>query len=143
MIPVSIHYDDYIDQPKMTEHSRLTSGEWGGGCNSGGGQRWEGLFGTAPMAWKICRVGVGGGMKWEEADVVRGRELLWWEGCGMGSTSKNRPSHHNYQSPKQFLWIACLETIKLKALPFLRTKSQMGQTENRPSEKLRKKGRQD
>ena len=37
-----------------------------------------------------------------------------WEWVGDGSTSKNRPSHYNYKSPKQFLLIGYLETSELK-----------------------------
>ena len=35
--------------------------------------------------------------------------LMWG-----GSTSKNRPLHNKYKTPKQFLWIAYLETSELK-----------------------------
>ena len=35
-------------------------------------------------------------------------------GGGGGATFKNRPSHHKYKSPKQFLRTAYLETSELK-----------------------------
>ena len=37
---------------------------------------------------------------------------MWgqWVGRGVGSISKNRPSHHEYESQKQFLLIAYLKT---------------------------------
>ena len=37
-----------------------------------------------------------------------------WMGEGVGSISKNSPSHHKYKSPKQFLLIAYLKTGWLK-----------------------------
>ena len=71
----------------------------------------------------------------------------------MGSILKNRPSQHNYKSPKQFLLITHLKASGLngskrtkfkRALPFnpvSEDESQMGQPKNRPSEKLHKTNR--
>ena len=79
----------------------------------------------------------------------------WSEkGCGgWGSSYMNRPSHHKYKSPKQFLLIAYLETswenlmppprLALPVYPIMRTKRQMGQIKNRSREKSHKKGYQD
>ena len=61
MIPVSILYDDYIDQPKMTEHSRLTSGEWGGGAKVGEGNGGRGFLARPLRPEQFAGVGVGGG----------------------------------------------------------------------------------
>ena len=40
---------------------------------------------------------------------------MWerWVGGGVGTVSKNRPSHHKYKSPKQFQLIAYLKTSGL------------------------------
>ena len=39
---------------------------------------------------------------WEWRGAVRG--LMWGDCCGgVWSTSTNRPSHHKYKAPKQFL----------------------------------------
>ena len=74
---------------------------------------------------------------------------MWgrWAGGGVSLISKNRPSHHKYKSPKQFLLIAYLNTSGLNgskrtlcrlgatSYPISEDESQMGQIKNRPSEK--------
>ena len=104
----------------------------GWGATGGGGgvgvQRWEGVYGcTGSLRPELC-AGVG----------IEVRELMWFGrgwcaevggGGGVGGggevrggfdvgeggvNSKNHPSHRTYKSPKQFLWIAYLQTNELK-----------------------------
>ena len=72
-----------------------------------------------------------------------------WGGGGGSLTSKNRPSHHKYKSPKKFLFCVshtwslvsrkALRSLKAGRYPFLRAKGQMGGTKNGSSEKSHKK----
>ena len=102
------------------KHNRQKSGEllsnvWLGVLM--GGQRGVGDSERCSMVGLEGRV-KWGGLMWEKGEVGIGVCVcvcLWGGGGGGGGqTLKYRPSHHEYTFPKQFLWIANLETSGLK-----------------------------
>ena len=107
---------------------------YGGGGVGGALDGWWGGRALGNSGMSAQQFGGGWGKKWLGSTV--------W----VSSTSKNRPSHHKYKSPKQFELKQSWKTLRafnsqwaLPVYPVMRTKSQKRQTKNRSSEKIAKK----